>query len=306
MALHWVRLPGAEDCIAGDALAREVERKLQRPVFPAARDSEVLIEGHVQRGPEGYRAQLQMSRGDGPQLGSRVLTSKADNCRELSETLSVVLAVMIDPEAEGHVRPLEPAKPPPPAPAKPQPVAADNHVLAFGRMLIGVVPAASVGFGAAYERALGAAGGLRVEGVSFFERRSRELYREAGDIGEAAVDLSLAYAGAAYCPLWLGPARVRLSGCAGIELGIMRANGAKVTASKDANHLWLSGSAALRLSVRIVARLELQAAASFVGAAEHIYYVVVRRNGADTDDTRRAGRGGNFGAAFDFGLGARF
>jgi hypothetical protein len=301
-----VRLPGAEDCVAGDALAREVELKLNRAVFPAARDSEALIEGHVQRGPEGYRAELLMSRGDGSQLGSRVLTSSADNCRELSETLGVVLAVMIDPEAEGHVRPPATAKPVPaaPPPSNSQPATrAHNDLMAFARVLIKVVPEPSVGFGVAYQRTLGAAGGLRIEGVSFFERRSSESLPDVGPVG---VGLRLAYAGIAYCPLWIGPDRVRLAGCAGLEVGAMRAQGLQLARGRERTQVWLSGSAALRLDVRLVARLVMQLAASFVGTAKHSYSVMVRENGTTTDQPSVVARGAAFGAAFDLGLGARF
>jgi hypothetical protein len=310
VALHWVRLAGAEDCIAGDALAREVELKLQRQVFPVPRDAEILIEGHVRRGPDGYRAELRMTRADGAALGARTLNSAQGDCRELSETVGVVLAVMIDPDAEGHVRAPEPAPPPkPPAPPKPAaPVFPDaNRLLVFARVLLAVVPDAGIGLGAAYERALGVAGGLRVEAVSFLEQRLGDNGSIAGS-AQAAMNLNLSYAGLAYCPLWLPFPRLRLSGCAGIELGQLRSQGVNLNEDDRADSmLWVSGSAALRLSVRLVSALELHLGGSFVATGKHEYNVSVREMGStDSVPTPITDGTNSFGAAFDLGLGARF
>jgi hypothetical protein len=278
-------------------------------VFPAARDAQVLIEGHVERAGSGFHAQLRMTRGDGTLVGSRELSSQRLDCHELSETLGVVLAVMIDPDAEGRVRAPEPppaARPRPPA-AKPAARYPDaNRLLAFTRVLVAVVPKTNVGVGAAYERALGVAGGLRIEGVSFFGMR---LKKAVDGAPEAAVDLRLAYGGLAYCPLWLTLSRLRLAGCAGLEVGAMRAQGVNLKApARDRAQVWLSGSASLRLAVRLVAALELSFGGSFVGTSKHSYVASIEPvEPAATHPKREViAHAPSFGAAFDLGLGARF
>jgi hypothetical protein len=303
--LHWVRLAGSESCIGGDALARDVERKLGRSVFPAARDAEVLIEGHVERVAGGFRAQLRMSRGDGRIIGSRELSSQRDDCGELSETVAVVLAVMIDPDAEGRIHEPEPAAPvaAPRKPAAKPPSHPDaNRMSIFARVLLGVLatPEPSFGLGAAYERALGRAGGIRIEGVTFFETRVSEPLAAAPS---AAVDLRLAYVGLAYCPLWLTLSRLRLAGCAGLEVGALQAQGVNLKPNAEDTQPWLSGSASLRLALRLVAALELQLGGSFMGTKEHRYMATVD---SSTGQTEQIGSGKSFGAAFDLGLGARF
>lgn len=297
-----MRLPGAEGCVAGDELAREVESKLQRPVFPLPRDAEVLIEGRVERAGGGYQAELRMLGDDGRLLGSRSLSVAGPDCGELSETLSVVLAVMIDPEAEGQVR----APEPPPAPPKPAPVARtfpdDNRLSTFARVLVNVLPETGFGIGAAYERALGAAGGLRVEVVSFVEQTSHATITGSKD---AALDLRLTHAGLAYCPLWWHGERARLAGCAGIELGAIHSQSANLTQVSDETEFWMSGSAALRFSVRMVSALELHLGAAFVATSAHDYWVTVMQPG-QPETQQRLAHADAFGAAFDLGLGARF
>ena len=47
-ALNWVRLPGAESCIAASELALRVEERLERRVFVLAPDAELAFDGYVQ------------------------------------------------------------------------------------------------------------------------------------------------------------------------------------------------------------------------------------------------------------------
>jgi len=307
IALHWVRLPDTERCIAGDALARTVESKLRRSVFPAARDATVLIEGHVRKTEAGYAAELHMRDQAGKALGSRELSSQDESCTELSDTLGVVLAVMIDPDAARR------APSPAPAPEKAQPKAegertdADqNRVLAFGRALFEITKNPLLGFGAAYERALGRAGGLRVEFALFAENRTA-----LGEIGmDAEALVRVTYAGVAYCPLWLGFTRTRLIGCAGLEVGGVRGHDSRfpvvgtLQSRPDGVGVWASGSASLRLAIQIAGPLEAHVAAGFVGAFGRRLLVELRREGMNERILPR--HESQVGALLDLGLGARF
>ncbi|HMJ15181.1 MAG TPA: hypothetical protein VK524_27390, partial [Polyangiaceae bacterium] len=100
-ALNWVRLAGAETCIAPADLARSVEARLQRSVFGALSSSEVTIEGHV--GPtrgERFRVLLSMTDERGRVSGSREFLSEPGHCSELDAALVLTLALLIDPNAD--------------------------------------------------------------------------------------------------------------------------------------------------------------------------------------------------------------
>jgi len=273
-------------------------------VFPAARDASVLIEGRVAKTPDGYQAELRMSDDKGRQLGSRSLSSNDTSCRELSETLTVVLAVMIDPDAAKRPPSTLPPAPEPKTEASKEKAQGDkNDLLMFTRLLLAISPKPYVGIGGAYERALGAAGGLRAEAVFFLESAQRKPGSDLPDDANAMVLLS--YAGLAYCPLWLGYARMRLSGCAGLELGVVNAHddGFPNPAS-DTSGLWASASASVRLAITLIGPLQAHLGASFLGAFGAKLYV---------DDAQGEpvwilpqNKSAPLGAALDLGLGARF
>jgi len=99
-ALSWVRLPGAEACSDGRALAREVERRLGRAVFTSAAQASLGLEGRVEpaRGG-GFRAVLVVVDEQGVRLGSRELRSRDPRCQAFDDELVLVLAITIDPDA---------------------------------------------------------------------------------------------------------------------------------------------------------------------------------------------------------------
>lgn len=97
-ALSWVRLPGADGCIAATELGRRVERMVG-PVLATAAEGEVSIEGHVGRRGDGFEAHIKVTDAAGSILGERVLRSAAGGCRALDESLVFVIAVAIDPNA---------------------------------------------------------------------------------------------------------------------------------------------------------------------------------------------------------------
>jgi hypothetical protein len=302
VALHWVRLPETEDCISGDALARVVEIKLRRNVFPAPRDASILIEGHVRKTADGFAAALVMRDQSGKQLGSRELSSQDKSCHELSETLGVVLAVMIDPDAAK--RPPSPLPPGAEAAAAKSAARADqehNRTLVFGRVLAGITDRPLYGFGGAYERALGVAGGLRLE-VAFFAENTTKI--DIGAPEKARAVVRVIYVGVAYCPLWLQFSRARLAGCAGLEVGGGRGHDNDFPLTKaDQAGWWASGSASLRLSVVLVRGLEAHFAGGLAGAfGDH--FVVKDQHGDKKQILPKSKV--PLGGQFDLGLGARF
>lgn len=111
-SLSWVRLPGAESCIGTRALAEAVEARLRRPVIISAAQADLSIEGRVsplEPPTPGFRAVVVVSSPDGTVLGERTIDREDVDCRILDETLALVIAVMIDPEAALTPEPEEPA-----------------------------------------------------------------------------------------------------------------------------------------------------------------------------------------------------
>jgi hypothetical protein len=94
--LNWVRLPGAESCVAPVELTERVEQRLGRAVFVRARDAIVVIEGRVEPSlPIGFSVVLQVSDPDGTLYGAREITLADADCRKLDEIVALVIAVTI-------------------------------------------------------------------------------------------------------------------------------------------------------------------------------------------------------------------
>jgi hypothetical protein len=95
-SLNWVRLPGAESCIAPVELTDLVEQRLGRPVFVRARDAIVVIEGRVEPSPPlGFSVALRVTDPDGTLYGTRELTLADADCRKLDEIVALIVAVTI-------------------------------------------------------------------------------------------------------------------------------------------------------------------------------------------------------------------
>lgn len=109
-SLSWTRLEGAESCIGTHDLAVEVEKILKRPAIVSPSESDRSIEGRVARGADGkFTATIVHVDGAGKEQGRRVLVSEGPDCRALDDSMSLVIALMIDPDAMA-------SKPPDPVP----------------------------------------------------------------------------------------------------------------------------------------------------------------------------------------------
>src|SRR5512141_850146 len=76
-SLAWVRLEGAESCVAGSTLARSVEERLRRKVFVSASDADISVEGSIGPSPKsGFRAVLRVTARDGTILGTREVETR--------------------------------------------------------------------------------------------------------------------------------------------------------------------------------------------------------------------------------------
>jgi hypothetical protein len=100
-ALSWVRLPGAEDCIAAPELARLVEERIGRPVLQAPSRADVSIEGRVGQDGDGWLAVVDVSDRRGGHLGRRELRVSGEPCSALDRPAALIISVLIDREAAG-------------------------------------------------------------------------------------------------------------------------------------------------------------------------------------------------------------
>lgn len=263
-ALYWARLPGSEACVGGAELTKQLEAQLGHPVFGNPRDAKVAIEGHVEHSDGAYRAHLRMLSADGAELGKRELSSTQATCTELSETLVVVLALMIDPDGSAQTVAPPMVAPPVSAPAPVTPPVTElryierparHRIVGFARLGLRMLNDPAYGFGGAYELLLGKAGLVRVEGIGYAERDHTFDQRGA--------TVRLAYGGVAYCPVRLALWRAELATCAGAELGRLRSAGHDFIANRSKSIAWVSGSLAARATLP-VKRFIVQLGASVV------------------------------------------
>ncbi|HRH01182.1 MAG TPA: hypothetical protein PLR99_33325, partial [Polyangiaceae bacterium] len=97
--LGWLRLGGADACVATQPLARAVEERLGRTVFVSPADADVSVEGRIERRGQGFSATIVLRDAEGKALGTRTLERAEPRCEALTESLVLIIAVMIDPDA---------------------------------------------------------------------------------------------------------------------------------------------------------------------------------------------------------------
>ena len=94
--LSWVRLPGAEPCIAQAELAARIEARLGRAVFVRPSDAIVLVEGRVAPlAAGGFEAVIALSDRDGHGFGERAVSLPSADCRQLDDVVALVIAVTL-------------------------------------------------------------------------------------------------------------------------------------------------------------------------------------------------------------------
>jgi hypothetical protein len=110
--LHWVRLPGAEDCIAPHDLATNVEQQMLRALFASPSAAGLTIEGFVgtesgvTEPPRRYQVRFVTTDPQGA-VGERQFVARATSCRELDALIAFIVVMMIDPNAPVPAPPIE-------------------------------------------------------------------------------------------------------------------------------------------------------------------------------------------------------
>ncbi len=312
-SLQLVRGPGAEDCADAKRLASRLEQRLGHPVFFAPSAATLSVEGLIERAPRGYRATLRMFDDDGGELGSRQVESAADDCDELSETLLLVLGVMIDPEGalEASAAPAPrtpPASAPADAPAAPRSEAsapADSpepkdrdlplDLSGFARLALGQLPGTAWGLGAALRVHALPRLTIRLEGAGYFEREAT-----LADGGGAR--LRLLVGGVLACPVRVGAERYAVWGCAGVTAGALESRAFALDPNEN-DHL----DPVLDAVARIAAEARVGRVRALLGASLSVpmlrtLFEATTREGETVELFEQAAVGG----AIDLGVGLSF
>jgi hypothetical protein len=101
VALSWVRAPGAEACATLPEVTASVEARLRRVAFASAREAESLIEATIARDPKnsGFLVHIVLSDRMAAPLGTRDLEVLGDDCRAVTDTAALAIALMVEPDA---------------------------------------------------------------------------------------------------------------------------------------------------------------------------------------------------------------
>lgn len=246
-SLSFTRLPGSETCIGARELAEAVEARLGRPVFVSTARADLVVEGRIERAEETrWKATFSVTRADGTIVGTRELDVQADSCRKLDQTLAVLVALLIDPEARAEPPPPEPEPEPrptnvnPPAPSAPPPAEPGLHVevAVGGAALTGSLPEIAP--------ALRAATALRFSGWSLELAGALTDSTEASD-GRRGAELRSGHVELAACPTLANPASLRVDACGGVQWMRLWGRGRDLEANEDVRADYVALSALARL-----------------------------------------------------------
>lgn len=307
-SLSWVRLPGAESCMATPELGARVEQRLGRPALVAPSVATISIEGHVERTAERtFRATVGGTRRDGTTIGSREIVSQDTDCRSLDEGLVLVITLMIDPDALAPARPPakeEPASSPPtvtrevvrerlvireidhvPAPKSPWIAEGSVEAILSVARLPTTAPGATLAFRAGPTP------------LTAFEISIGTLPSATLALGPRSVDYTLVEGGLGYCPAVRAGDRVGLGACAGVRVGVLHSQGSGFASDRATDRGFANVALGGRLTV-------LVAGPVFVLARATALVPFVRQEttaGGTTLD-----RQGALGGEFALGGGLRF
>jgi hypothetical protein len=310
-ALHFVRLPGTEDCVDGRTLAQRVERELGRQVFTSPATAGIFIEAAASRNEVGYAVVLRIFDAQGKALGTREVRSDKGECAELGDTVALVLAVMVDPEAvlsalSGAEKTPEPAAATVPAapPLRIEVESKDPRVrppvaeaALFSRGAWGFLPELGLGFGVAVSALTLPHVTLRVEGTGYLDQKARLSASEGG------TRLRLLLGGLFACPLVRESGRLVFSGCGGLEAGAMQSQGFGLDPTeKDQTDGLVNAAARLGARLRIAGPLFVNLGANLSVPLVRTLYQATRADGS----TAELFEASAVAIALDLGLAARF
>jgi len=300
-------MQGAESCFATQELARAIEARLHRPVLVSASKAELSVEGTVHRTVQGWHVSLRVRDEHGGLTGEREIDFPGASCSVLEEPLPLVIALMIDPEAQ------EPAEPPPsPKPAAqitpaprvevrretvyvPVPANAPREPAWHFEGGVGL----ATGAGQLPSPNVGAAASALLTPPHWptFEAHGT-VWRDARPDSDAALaDISRWDAGLALCPLATLSEGGTLALCTGGQLALLSSSGLRGDAGTSTFFVpeWV-----------LIGRGSLVLIEPFVLRAGLSVFAPLRRPGIPGAREETVFRSYWIGGAVDFGIGVRF
>jgi hypothetical protein len=115
LGLNWVRLAGAEQCIASVDLMNRIERRAGRILFVRSGDAVLTLDGYVRPSPggtpSGWAVTFEISDAHGKVLGRRELGVLAgSDCSVVTSASELIFDLLLDPDGVLDAGfPLEPA-----------------------------------------------------------------------------------------------------------------------------------------------------------------------------------------------------
>ena len=115
LGLNWVRLAGAEQCIASVDLMNRIEQRAGRILFVRSGDAVLTLDGYVRPSsgatPSGWSVTFEISDAHGKVLGRRELGVLAgSDCSVVTNAAELIFDLLLDPEGVLDAGfPLEPA-----------------------------------------------------------------------------------------------------------------------------------------------------------------------------------------------------
>jgi hypothetical protein len=217
VALRWTSDETAGDCRAGGDLATAIARRIGRPLEPIDQ-ADLVIEGRTESTATGIVVTITARDAHGAILGQRVLTGADLDCRELDESVELIVAMIIDANDRGSTPPptevrTETRVPPPTLPET------RRRRLAFGVSVLasaGKFPEWNAGISAGAAMSIGGAGAVVELGLWRPARAEQEM------IGST---LHVAAVAAAVCPAVGSRPRWTVSVCLGVQGGALVARG---------------------------------------------------------------------------------
>lgn len=311
-ALHWVRLPGAEACPDGAALARLVDARLGRPAFTVPARAARLLEGRI--GPRANTPGWEIviaSYVAGARTGSRTLLADRADCPAVAPTLGLVLSLLADPDAcrdgacgDAHALPgvgeatapavlrLLAETPPPPPPLPPR--ARWTLYLGGGAALLNVLPSGAISVAALWRPRTGPfAAELGLTGL---------IPLGAGPDAQGAVAVR-ATGGVAQALGCVSPFDdLRLSACVGLAGGLLGATASGPVDAQDQLDAVLAGVARIAVQAGLGERWVVRVAPSLVVPLRWPRHVVT----VDGAAPREVQSPGAAGVSLEASLGWRF
>ncbi len=226
-AVEWTTAEGAQSCLQQTELISAVAKLVSAEQLTQPEQADRVILGRGEH-PGSWRATLTVVDAAGNPLGEREIQSDAPSCNELSASVALAIALIIDPDRIPAPAAAfeEPPASAPPVPESSSRLSIDSRppprraVKGGAVLLSGVLPAVAIGAQLEFWQPLVRTNSLRFA-LAYFGAQTIEVSGRP----EVSVKLYLVTARAAYCPQLGNHRKVSVFACAGIESGLMVARG---------------------------------------------------------------------------------